>query len=88
MKLVWIFSSIIFSSIIIFLSENEVAVVNGVIVENNPFYGLSNAKINSVESITNDKLIRIKLEYAPEVIEIGSPEFFKVTLFHAEIPIL
>jgi hypothetical protein len=84
MKLVWIFSSIIFSSIIIFLSENEVAVVNGVIVENNPFYGLSNAKINSVESITNDKLIRIKLEYAPEVIEIGSPEFFKVTLFHAD----
>ena len=84
MKLVWIFSSIIFSSIIIFLSENEVAVVNGVIVENNPFYGLSNAKINSVESITNDKLIRIKLEYAPEVIEIGSPEFFKVTLLHAD----
>ena len=84
MKLVWIFSSIIFSSIIIFLSENEVAVVNAVIVENNPFYGLSKAKINSVESITNDNLIRIKLEYAPEVIEIGSPEFFKVTLFHAD----
>jgi hypothetical protein len=84
MKLVWIFSSIIFSPIIIFLSENEVAIVNGVIVENNPFYGLSNAKINSVESITNDKLIKIKLEYAPEVIEIGSPEFFKVTLFHAD----
>lgn len=27
------------------LSENEVAIVNGVIVENNPFYGLSNEKI-------------------------------------------
>ena len=84
MKLVWIFSSIIFSSIIIFLSENEVAVVNAVIVENNPFYGLSKAKINSVESITNDNLIRIKLEYAPEVIEIGSPEFFKITLYYAD----
>ena len=84
MKLVWIFSSIIFSSIIIFLSENEVAVVNAVIVENNPFYGLSKAKINSVESITNDNLIRIKLEYAPEVIEIGFPEFFKITLYYAD----
>jgi len=79
MKLVWIFSSIIFSSIIVFLSENEVSVVNAVIVENNPSYGLSKEKINTVESITNDELIRIKLEYAPEAIEIGSPEFFKVT---------
>jgi hypothetical protein len=84
MKLVWIFSSIIFSSVIIFLSENEVAFVNAVIVENNPFYGLSNVKINTIESITNDKLIRIKLEYAPQVIEVGSPEFLKVTLFHAD----
>ena len=84
MKLVWIFSSIIFSSIIIFVSENEVAVVNAFIVENNPFYGLSKAKINSVESITSDNLIRIKLEYAPDVIENGSPEFFKITLYHAD----
>lgn len=84
MKLVWIFGSIIFSSIVIFLSENEVGVVNAVIIENNPFYGLSNVKINTVESVTNDKLIKIKLEYAPEIIEIGSPEFFKVTLYHAD----
>lgn len=84
MKLVWIFGSIIFSSIVIFLTENEVGVVNAVIVENNPFYGLSNVKINTVESVTNDKLIKIKLEYAPEMIEIGSPEFFKVTLYHAD----
>ena len=78
MKLVWIFSSIIFSSIIILLSEDEVAVVNGVIVENNPFYGLSNEKIKAVESITDDNLIKIKLEYAPELIEIGSPELSKL----------
>jgi hypothetical protein len=84
MKLVWIFSSIIFSSIIILLSEDEVAVVNGVIVENNPFYGLSNEKIKAVESITDDNLIKIKLEYAPELIEIGSPEFIKVTLYLAD----
>src|SRR5919109_1099447 len=84
MRLDWIFSSIIFSSIVIFLSDNQIAVVNAVIVENNPFYRLSNAKINAVESITNDKLIKIKLEYAPGMIEIGSAEFFKVTLYHAD----
>ena len=84
MKLVWIFSSIIFSSIIILLSEDEVAVVNAVIVENNPFYGLSNEKIRAVESTTDDKMMKIKLEYAPELIEIGSPEFIKVTLYHAD----
>ena len=76
MKLTWIFSSIILSSIIILLSENEEAVVYGVIVENNPFYGLSNEKINTVESITEDKLMKIKLEYSPKVIEFGSPRIF------------
>lgn len=30
---------------IVLLSENEVAIVNGVIVENNPFYRLRNKKI-------------------------------------------
>jgi hypothetical protein len=84
MKLTWSFSSIILSSIIILLSENEEAVVYGVIVENNPFYGLSNEKINIVESITEDKLMKIKLEYAPKVIEVGSPEFFKVTLYSVD----
>ena len=84
MKLTCSFSSIILSSIIILLSENEEAVVYGVIVENNPFYGLSNEKINIVESITEDKLMKIKLEYAPKVIEVGSPEFFKVTLYHVD----
>ncbi|HEX7275553.1 MAG TPA: hypothetical protein VF248_08075 [Nitrososphaeraceae archaeon] len=84
MKLTWSFSSIILSSIIILLLENEEAVVYGVIVENNPFYGLSNEKINTVESITEDKLMKIKLEYSPRVIEVGSPEFFKVTLYHAD----
>lgn len=82
MNVGWIFSSIIFLLIFSLLSENEIANVNGVIVENNPFYGLSTEKIRTVESTTDDKLMKIKLEYAPEVIEIGSPEFFKVTLYH------
>jgi hypothetical protein len=84
MKVGWIFSSIIFLLIFILLSENEIANVNGVIVENNPFYGLSSEKIKAVESTTDDKLIKIKLEYAPQAIEIGSPEFFKVTLYHTD----
>jgi hypothetical protein len=66
------------------LSKNESENVLAVIVENNPFYGLSSEKINTVESTTDDKLIKIKLEYAPEAIEIGSPEFIKVTLYHAD----
>ena len=52
--------------------------------ENNPFYGLSNDPIRSVESITGDNLIRVKLEYAPSGIQIGSSEFFKAPLFHNE----
>ena len=55
--------------------------VSGLIFENNPFYGLSNAPIRFVESITDDNLIRVKLEYAPLAIQIGSPEFFKAHYF-------
>ena len=57
---------------------------SGLIFENNPFYRLSNDAIRSVESITDDNLIRVKLEYAPSAIQIGSPEFFRATLFHNE----
>jgi hypothetical protein len=58
--------------------------VSVIIFENNPFYGLSNDPIRSIESITDDNLIRVKLEYAPSAIQIGSPEFFRVTLLHNE----
>jgi hypothetical protein len=68
----------------IMLLRNEHGNVNAIIIENNPFYGLSNAEIKSVESSTDDNLINIKLEYAPEAFQIGSPEFFKATLFYKE----
>jgi hypothetical protein len=58
--------------------------VSGIIFENNPFYGLSNDPIRSIESTTDDNLIRVKLEYAPSAIQIGSPEFFRATLFYNE----
>ena len=53
--------------------------VSGLTFENNPFYGLSYDPIRSVESITDDNLIKVKLEYAPSAIQIGSPEFFRAT---------
>lgn len=48
--------------ILVLMSENQSGNVLAVIVENNPFYGLSNAKINSVENLTNDKQIKVRLE--------------------------
>ncbi|HEY7228565.1 MAG TPA: hypothetical protein VH481_10620 [Nitrososphaeraceae archaeon] len=66
----------------ILFAKNEVGNINALIFENNPFYGLSNEKVKSIESTTNDNLINIKLEYSPQTVQTGSPEFFKVTLFY------
>lgn len=82
MKVGCLFCSIILLLIFILLPENEF--VNALIVENNPFYGLSNQKIKAVESTTDDNLINVKLEYAPEAFKIGIPEFFKATLFYKD----
>jgi hypothetical protein len=38
--------------------------------------------VKSIESTTDDNLINIKLEYAPQSIQTSSPEFFKATLFY------
>lgn len=58
--------------------------ISGVIIEHNPFYGLSNTPTRFVESTTGDNLIKVKLEYAPAAVQIGSPEFFKATLYYNE----
>jgi hypothetical protein len=81
MKTGHVFYIIIFFALI-FILKNESGNVNGLIVENNPFYGLDNEKVNSIESTTDDNLINIKLEYAPKAFQTGTPEFFKVTLFY------
>jgi hypothetical protein len=73
---------IILSLAFILLLKNEPGNLNALIVENNPFYGLDNEKVNSIESTTDDNLINIKLEYAPKTFQTGTPEFFKVTLFY------
>jgi len=82
MKVGCLFCSIILLLIFILLPENEF--VNALIVENNPFYGLSNQMIKAVESTTDDNLINVKLEYAPEAFKIGIPEFFKATLSYKD----
>jgi len=82
MKVGCLFCSIILLLIFILLPENEF--VNALIVENNPFYGLSNQKIKAVESTTDDNLINVKLEYAPQAFKIGIPEFFKATLSYKD----
>jgi len=82
MKVGCLFCSIILLLIFILLPENEF--VNALIVENNPFYGLSNQKIKAVESTTDDNLINVKLEYAPHAFKIGIPEFFKATLSYKD----
>jgi hypothetical protein len=82
MKLDCLFLIILFVGFILLLT-NGTDIVNALIVENNPFYGLSNDKIKSVESNTDDSLTKVKLEYAPTEVQSGSPEFFKATLFYS-----
>jgi hypothetical protein len=84
MKVGCLFCSIILLLIFILLPKNELENVNALIVENNPFYGLSKQKIKAVESTTDDNLINVKLEYAPEAFKIGIPEFFKATLSYKD----
>jgi hypothetical protein len=67
--------------IFILFAKNEKEDINALIVENNPFYGLSNEKVKSVESSSNDNLINIKLEYSPETFQPGSPEFSRGLYF-------
>ena len=81
MKIACLFHTTLLLGIILLL-VNGTGNINALIVENNPFYGLSNDEIKIVESTTDDNLTKIKLEYAPTAFQIGSPEFFKATLFH------
>lgn len=83
MKTVCVFYIVLLFALILPL-KNEIGNVKALIVENNPFHGQSNAAIKSVESLTNDNLINIRLEHVPAEFQIGSPEFFKSTLFYKD----
>jgi hypothetical protein len=78
MKVGCLFCSIILLLIFILLPKNELENVNALIVENNPFYGLSNQKIKAVESTTDDNLINVKLEYAPEALKLVFQNFSRL----------
>lgn len=78
MKLGCPFCSIILLLIFILLSKDELANVNALIIENNPFYGLSNAKIKAVEFTTDDNLINVKLEYAPKHLKLVLQNFLRL----------
>ena len=80
MKALPLFHIILLLSFILILKIP--ANVSGLIFENNPFYGLNNDPIRSVEAIIDDNLIKVKLEYAPSAIQIGTPEFFRATLYY------
>ena len=54
---------------------------SGLMFENNPFYGLSNDPIRSVESITDDNLIRVKLEYALQQLKLVLRNFLRQLYF-------
>ena len=82
-KKVVCFSLILFFVFIMLLYYGHVYLL-GQVVENNPFYGMSSTKIHSVESFTNDSLINIKLEYAPNLVDPNSAEFFKATLTYKD----
>jgi hypothetical protein len=82
MKEYFIIVSVIFLLFIVIFSKFEITISNALIVENNPFYGLSNDRIETVEATTADNSIKVKLEYAPKATEIGSPEFFKAALYY------
>ena len=75
MKVGCLFCSIILLLIFILLPKNKLENVNAFII---------NQKIKAVESTTDDNLINVKLEYAPEAFKIGIPEFFKATLSYTD----
>ena len=69
---------------IFILQSKNLSNVDALSIENNPFYGLGNTKIYSVDSLTDDGTINIKLEYGPKTVQNGSPEFFKITLLNKD----
>ena len=55
-----------------------------VVIANNPFYSMSNAKIQSVKGHTSDGKLLVGLEYSPEVIKKDELPFFKINFFDSD----
>ena len=54
------------------------------VVANNPFYSLSNAKIQSVKSHTSDGSLLVELEYSPDIVKKDELTFFKINFFDSD----
>jgi hypothetical protein len=51
------------------------------VVANNPFYSMSNAKIQGVKGLTSDGKLLVELEYSPEVVKKDEFTFFRINFF-------
>ena len=69
---------------ILLVSKSHTPLVYAVEVQNNPFYGLSDAEIHSFEAATEDKSINVRLEHSPKIFKNDNTEFFRISLFHNE----
>lgn len=54
------------------------------VIANNPFYSMSNAKIQGVKGLTSDGKLLVELEYSPEVVKKDELTFFKISFFDSD----
>jgi hypothetical protein len=54
------------------------------VVANNPFYSMSDAKIHSVKGKTTDGKHFVVLDYSPDVVKKGELTFFRINFFNSD----
>ena len=54
------------------------------VIANNPFYSMSNAKILGVRGHTSDGKLLVELEYSPEVVKKDELTFFRINFFDSD----
>ena len=54
------------------------------VIAKNPFYSMSNAKIQVVKGHTSDGKLLVELEYSPEVVKKDEVTFFRINFFDSD----